>query len=89
MTLEGRIAGVFVSECVQAWQFLVPTLQAKDLYMDIRGVTFVDRAGMDFLGNICRTNATKFLTSSPLTRYFAEQATRNGIKARKGSIKRR
>ena len=77
LKLEGRIAGLFVPECAKAWQSLSPKLQAKKLCLDLRGVTFVDRTGMDLLTEIYQKTGAKFLTSSPLTQYFAEQAMRN------------
>lgn len=74
LKLEGRLVAAWVAECLQAWQSIVPVLAAKTLCIDLRGLTFVDRNGAELLSQIYRTNHPQFLTSTPLTKYFAEQA---------------
>lgn len=74
LKFEGRVAGAWISECFQAWQSLIPDLGTRTLFIDLRGVTFVDGDGRRFLAEIYRKHRAQFLTNSPLTRYFAESA---------------
>jgi anti-anti-sigma regulatory factor len=72
--LEGKIAGPWVDEFGRTWRSLAASLGSKDLQLDLRGVAFVDAKGRQLLRNIYqRTNAC-FLSDSPLTRYYAEDA---------------
>ena len=72
--LEGRLATAWVPECMQALQSLLPGLGAKQLCLDLRGLTFVDRRGEQLLAELYKEHRAQFLTSTPLTKYFAEQA---------------
>jgi ABC-type transporter Mla MlaB component len=76
LKLEGRLAGPWIAECVQAWQTLAPSLGPKTLHVDLCGLTFVDRGGADLLAEIYSKHRAQFLTNTPLTKYFAEQAIR-------------
>lgn len=76
LKLEGRLAGPWIQECVQAWQSLAPSLGPKKLQVDLRGLTFVDRGGAELLTEIYNKHRAEFLTNTPLTKYFAEQAIR-------------
>ena len=76
--VEGRLAAAWIPECLKAWQSLVPELGAKQLWVDVRGLTFVDRSGAEILSEIYKQHRAKFITSTPLTKYFAEQAIRTG-----------
>lgn len=76
LKLEGRLAGAWIPECVHAWQSLAPSLGPKQLWLDLRGLTFVDRNGAELLAEIYRKHRAQFLTNTPLTKYFAEQAVR-------------
>lgn len=78
MKLEGRLAAAWISECLRAWQSLVPDLATKELWLDVRGLTFVDQNGAELLSEIYKQHPAKFITSTPLTKYFAEQAIRAG-----------
>ncbi|MBZ5541061.1 MAG: hypothetical protein LAN61_11145 [Acidobacteriia bacterium] len=74
MKLEGRIAGPWVSEVSQAWQSLAPSLGIRKLSLDLSGVTYVNPDGVQLLKEIYETTHAEFLTDSPLTKYFAEEA---------------
>jgi anti-anti-sigma regulatory factor len=78
MKLEGRLAAAWISECFRAWQSLIPDLVSKEFWLDVRGLTFVDHSGAELLSEICKQHPAKFITSTPLTKYFAEQALRAG-----------
>jgi hypothetical protein len=58
MTLEGRVAGMQVSDLCRVWTDLAPRRGARELKIDLRGVTESDGAGVLALGEIYnRTNA--------------------------------
>lgn len=85
LKLEGRLAGAWIPECVRAWQELAPSLGPKKLRLDLRGLTFVDSDGALLLSEIYRKNRPQFLTNTPLSKYFAEQAIRTGSEPISGS----
>jgi anti-anti-sigma regulatory factor len=72
--LEGKISGPWVEELDRTWHSLAPSLGSKELHLDLRGVAFVDSKGRRLLQEIYRNTKACFLTDSPLTRYFAEDA---------------
>jgi anti-anti-sigma regulatory factor len=74
LKLEGRLAAAWVPECMQALESVLPSLGAKQLCLDLRDLTFVDRRGAQLLSEIYKEHRVQFLTSTPLTKYFAEQA---------------
>jgi len=84
MKLEGRMVGPWVTECKRAWLALESTLPPKKLALDLCGVTFVDEAGLQLLREIYSATRAEMIANSPLTRHFAEQATRPITDQRKG-----
>lgn len=82
--LEGKIAGPWVEEFGRIWQALATTPSAKEVCVDLRDVAFIDAKGRELLREIYQESEASFLTDSPLTRYFAEEAMRpssnNGAK---------
>lgn len=74
MKLEGRLVGLWVEECRQAWLDLDSRLASRKLAIDLRGVTFIDASGTDLLSEIYRATRADMYTDLPLTRHFAEQA---------------
>lgn len=74
LKIEGRIAGLPVTELHRAWQELAPTLREKKLLVDLCGVTHVDATGRSVLAEIHARTGAKFLADTPLTKYFAEEA---------------
>ena len=77
LKIEGRVAGAFVPELRRAWDNLLPSLNARKLIVDLCGTTFLDADGMQVLAEICNKTAAEFVATSPLTKYFAEQAMRH------------
>jgi anti-anti-sigma regulatory factor len=75
--LEGRIAGPWADELGATWCELAIPLNEKLAAVDLRDVTYVDANGMQILRQIYREKKPAFLTGSPLTESFAEQASRN------------
>jgi anti-anti-sigma regulatory factor len=78
--LEGKIAGPWVEEFSRTWDSLAPLLGSKQLHLDLRGVAFVDARGRHLLREIYRKANARFVTDSPLTRYFADDAMRQSPK---------
>jgi hypothetical protein len=69
--LEGKIVGPWVEELSRAWHSLATS---KELHLDLRGVAFVDAEGRELLREIYQRTHAGFLSDSPLTRYYAEDA---------------
>lgn len=74
--LEGKIAGPWVEELSRTWHSLASSLGRKQLKLDMRSVGFVDGKGRQLLREIYQKTNACFLTDSPLTQYFAEEAMR-------------
>jgi anti-anti-sigma regulatory factor len=76
MKIEGSIAGLQVPELRRAWLDLAPSVEAGKLLVDLCGVTHVDGTGRNLLAEIHAKTGAQFLADTPLTKYFAEEATR-------------
>jgi hypothetical protein len=74
--LEGKIVGPWVEELARAWHSLELSIGPKQLRLDLRGVAFVDDPGRRLLHEIYLKTHASFLANSPLTHYFADEATR-------------
>jgi hypothetical protein len=74
--LEGKIVGPWVEEFDRTWRAHAPSLGSKKLQLDLRGVDFVDAEGSKLLREIYRQTKASFLTSSPWTQHFADDAMR-------------
>jgi hypothetical protein len=73
--LEGKVAGSWVCEFERAWRSLESSWSSKKLILDLRGVSFVDGEGRRLTRKIYEKTGASFLTNSPLTAHFAEEAT--------------
>jgi anti-anti-sigma regulatory factor len=76
LKIEGRAAEPLVAELNRAWQDLAPFLGPRKLSVDLRGVTFMDATGRHLLAEIHDKTGAEFLANTPMTKYFAEEATR-------------
>lgn len=76
LKIEGKIAGPWAAELSETWKTFAPSLGTRKLRLDIRGVTFVDREGKQLLQEICRWTDAEILADTPMTKHFAEEATR-------------
>lgn len=74
MKLEGKIVGPWVDELHRTWCTVMPGLDSRGVSVDLRGVAFVDGQGKQLLREIYQKTGADFLTDSPLTKYFADQA---------------
>jgi anti-anti-sigma regulatory factor len=84
--LEGKIAGAWVEEFNRSWQSLEAPLGSRELRLDLRGVAFVDAKGRELLRKIYQKTNARFLTDSPLTRYFADDAIQQSPKGREEGV---
>ena len=83
LRLEGKASGAMVDELRRTWSAIRSELGSRQLVVDLRDAIYIDKAGLEVLAEIHRQTGAKFEANSPLTQYFAEQATRvesqNGI----------
>jgi len=86
MRLEGRMVGAWIPECRQAWLALKPSLSSKKLALDLRGVTFIDEAGLLLMREIYDATRADLITHSPLTKHFAQQITASSSDNSKGAL---
>ncbi|MHB1856418.1 MAG: STAS domain-containing protein [Acidobacteriaceae bacterium] len=77
LKLEGRIVGPWADELGTVWREIAITPPERPVTLDLRDVTYVDASGMQILRQIYREKKPAFLTGSPLTESFAEQARRS------------
>jgi len=77
LKIEGRVAGAFVPEFRRVWDDLARSLKSRKLIVDLCGTTFLDLDGRRVLNEIHAQTGAEFRVASPLTRYFADEATRH------------
>ncbi len=75
LKIEGRLVGPWALELARTWHDLWASASQMQLRLDIRGVTFADKKGTHVLQEIVRETGAQILSDSPLTQYFANQAT--------------
>jgi hypothetical protein len=75
LKIEGKLVGAWAMELGKTWQDLWESARRMPLQLDIRGVTFADQKGTQILREIVRATGAEILSDSPLTQYFANQAT--------------
>jgi len=76
ITLEGRIAGPWAAELSRTWSELAPSLGKRKLSIDLRNATYADAIGTKTLSQIYSEAPVEFITSTPWTKYLAEEITR-------------
>jgi anti-anti-sigma factor len=84
ITLEGRLAGPWVTELSRAWSEAAPRLGTRKVSIDLRDVTYSDEAGKQVLRDIFAQTNADLVTSSPLTKYLAQEISnseKHGTKA--------
>ena len=75
LKIEGKLVGPWAMELGRTWHDLWASANQMPLRLDIRGVTFADEKGAHILREIVRETGAAVLSDSPLTKYFANQAT--------------
>lgn len=86
LKLEGRVSGPWASALRESWNSLDRS-GSKDLVVDLCGVTHVDTAGREILADIYTQSGARFLADTPMTKYFAEEAVRQGATKRSNEPK--
>jgi len=76
LKIEGRVAGPAIPVLKRAWQDLAASLGSRKLSVDLRGVTFMDKAGRNVLAEIHTKTNAHFVADTPMTKYFADEAKR-------------
>jgi len=76
ITLEGRLAGSSVGKLNRAWMEFAPRLGSTPLTIDLRPVTRADAYGVKALRNLQSLTGARLITTTPLTRYVAEDVAR-------------
>lgn len=76
ITLEGRIAGLWAEELGRTWTELAPTRGQRKFSIDLSNATYADATGLRILREIHEQTGAELLTSSPWTKYLAEEVTR-------------
>lgn len=74
LKIEGRVADSGAGELDRAWRDLPSHLGSRKLVVDLRGVTFMDRAARNILAKIHAEMGAEFVANTPMTKYFAEEA---------------
>jgi anti-anti-sigma regulatory factor len=70
--LDGKLAGEWVSECARVCESLQHGKTARNLTLDLSGVTFVDTEGKKLLGDLLRRGAT-FHEPQLLVKYIVDE----------------
>jgi hypothetical protein len=86
MILEGKLTGPWVAEANRCWQSLKDSLASTKFTLDLCGLSFADVEGRQLLREIYTKTHAAFLTDSPLTKYYAEQAMQKTAVHRQGGI---
>ncbi|HJZ64778.1 MAG TPA: hypothetical protein VKD70_10695 [Candidatus Acidoferrum sp.] len=75
--LEGKLAGLWVSELDRVWRSLLAALNSTEISFDLRDLNFVDKDGRALLRQIHSQCGATFIADTPLTRYYADEASHN------------
>jgi hypothetical protein len=73
--LEGRITGPWAAELDRLWSEMGPVVITRKLALDLRDTTFADAGGIRALRTIYSQTHAEVLTSTPWTRYLADEVT--------------
>lgn len=80
LRVEGRVIGPWVGEFREAWRVLADSLGGKKLFVDLRGVTYMDTSARQVLAKMYEQTGAEFLANTPMTSYFVQEAQRAGKK---------
>ena len=65
LKLEGSLVGIWVAELEGIWRGVCPRLEGRPLYLDMKGMEHVDRAGT-YLLVLLRHRGARLVTSGTL-----------------------
>lgn len=77
LKLEGKLAGPWVVELERIWRSLLSPQNRVEIRLDLRDVNFVDKEGRALLRHIHLESGATFLADSPLTQYYADEASKD------------
>ncbi len=84
LKVEGKLIGPWIGELTREWSNLIPFPRGKKLSLDLRGMTFVDRNGVEALGRICGPTSAEILADTPLTQDFARKIRKTASRTKTG-----
>ncbi len=73
MRLEGRVAGMWLSELSRAWAETAPRLGKKKLSIDLHNVTYADAGGKQTLREIYAQTGAELITGTLWAQYLADE----------------
>ena len=73
LKLEGKLIGPWIGELTREWDSLMPFPRGKKLSLDLRGMTFVDKNGVEALRRIYGYTTAEILADTPMTQDFARK----------------
>ena len=71
--LDGRIAGPWVEELLQAWEPMSTRAAGKTTVLDVRDVTYANAEGTALLKRIYEETDAEVLATTPWARAFADE----------------
>ena len=77
LRLEGKLAGLWVAELERVWLSLLTSLNSAEVSLDLRNLNFIDKEGRTLLHQIHAQSGATFIADTPLTRYYADEASQN------------
>ena len=77
LLVEGKLAGACVGELEKCWRETIFTKSAESILVDLSGVTFVDAAGKQLLGDMRRRGA-RFAATGLLAKCLIEEIECSG-----------
>ena len=77
--LEGRLCHPWTAEAERSWLQLLSMAGNKELWVDLAGVTFIDRAGEELRASILERD-TKVRVSGVLVSHLVEEVQRKVLR---------
>jgi hypothetical protein len=80
LKLEGKLIGPWIGELTREWNSFLPFPRGKKLSLDLRGMTFVDKNGVEALRGICERTSAEILADTPMTQDFARRIRKTALR---------
>ena len=77
LKLEGKLSGLWVAELERVWRSLLAAPNSPEISLDLRDLNFIDKEGRALLRQIHAQSGATFIADTPLTRYYADEASHN------------
>ncbi|WP_446742225.1 hypothetical protein [Silvibacterium acidisoli] len=75
LKIEGKLIGPWIDEFSEVWEQTTPLIEAKNVRLDIRDMTFIDGDGIEALRKGRRWHPNEVIADTPLTRDFSDRIT--------------